>query len=58
MGLQQGQVLELFTEMTRRFDGLEHEPAALVAINDHMVAWEQGLSDGDQVLFFPPVAGG
>ena len=49
---------ELFTEMTRRFEGLSHEPAALVAINDEMTNWQAVLKDGDEVLFFPPVAGG
>jgi molybdopterin converting factor small subunit len=29
-----------------------------VAINDEMSGWDAPLADGDQVLFFPPVAGG
>jgi molybdopterin converting factor small subunit len=29
-----------------------------VAINDEMAGWEALLQDGDEVLFFPPVAGG
>ena len=49
---------ELFSEMTRLFPGLAPEAAALVAINDEMVAWDQPIEDGDEVLFFPPVAGG
>ncbi len=49
---------ELFSEMTRQYPGLAPEAAALVAINDEMVAWDQPLEDGDEVLFFPPVAGG
>ena len=49
---------ELFTEMTRLFPGLAVEAAALVAINDEIVAWDQPIEDGDEVLFFPPVAGG
>ncbi len=50
--------MELFKEMTGIFPGLSIETAALVAINDTMAGWEQQLSDGDEVLFFPPVAGG
>jgi MoaD family protein len=48
----------LFSEMTRKFPGLHHEPAALVAINDEMSTWDSGFSEGDEILFFPPVAGG
>lgn len=48
----------LFDEMVRRHDGLEREAAALVAINDVMVPWNAAFADGDEVLFFPPVAGG
>ena len=48
----------LFTEMTTQLDGLRHEPAALVAINDEMASWDSAFDDGDEVLFFPPVAGG
>ena len=49
---------ELFREAMVRHPGLAHEPAALVAVNDEMAEWHGSLSDGDQVLFFPPVAGG
>jgi molybdopterin converting factor subunit 1 len=53
-----GTASELFTEMSGRFTGLRHEAAALVAVNDEMVRWDHLLADGDEVLFFPPVAGG
>lgn len=49
---------ELFAEMTRRHRRLADYRRALVAINDEMKPWEAALSDGDEVLFFPPVAGG
>jgi molybdopterin converting factor subunit 1 len=48
----------LFAECARRHPELPSHAASLVAINDEMAAWEQPLNDGDQVLFFPPVAGG
>ena len=51
-------VRELFSQAMERHSGLTHEPAALVAINDEMADWSAPLSEGDQVLFFPPVAGG
>ena len=53
-----GSVGELFTELTRRYPGLQAEATALVAINDAMVDWDTGFAADDEVLFFPPVAGG
>jgi len=44
--------------MAEKHPGLKTEAAALVAINDEMAGWETPLTDGDEVLFFPPVAGG
>jgi molybdopterin converting factor subunit 1 len=49
---------ELFDELTGRYPGLAREPHALVAINDELVDWDAPFSEGDQVLFFPPVSGG
>ena len=48
----------LFSECARRHPGLQAYSASLVAINDEMADWDQSLTDGDEVLFFPPVAGG
>jgi molybdopterin converting factor small subunit len=49
---------KLFSECASRHAGLQSYSASLVAINDEMAGWEAQLSDGDEVLFFPPVAGG
>jgi molybdopterin converting factor small subunit len=49
---------ELFAEMTHRHQALGAYRRALVAINDEMMDWGAALADGDEVLFFPPVAGG
>jgi len=49
---------ELFQLMAEKHVSLKTEAAALVAINDEMTGWETRLSEGDEVLFFPPVAGG
>jgi molybdopterin converting factor subunit 1 len=49
---------ELFTECRARHGGLEHYESSLVAVNDEMARWDSTISDGDEVLFFPPVAGG
>jgi molybdopterin converting factor small subunit len=48
----------LFSECAGRHDGLQSYSSSLVAVNDEMAGWESVLSDGDEVLFFPPVAGG
>lgn len=49
---------ELFAEVSGRH-GLEDSIAhCKVAINDELAGWDQALSEGDVVLFFPPVAGG
>jgi molybdopterin converting factor small subunit len=48
----------LFSECASRHAGLQAYSTSLVAINDEMAGWEAQLSDGDEVLFFPPVAGG
>ena len=49
---------ELFREMIERHSNLASFSGALVAINDEMKDWDSGFSEGDEVLFFPPVAGG
>ncbi len=53
-----GTTRELFEEMSRKFPTLKEEAAALVAINDSMADWDHPFENGDEVLFFPPVAGG
>ena len=49
---------ELFGECQARHDSLLHYTASLVAVNDEMAQWDSTIKDGDEVLFFPPVAGG
>ena len=49
---------ELFAQITGQYPKLQRFPAARVAINDELTSWDATLSDGDTVLFFPPVAGG
>lgn len=60
------EVLELDAETARDvFVATRHrhgsaEPAGhcKVAINDEMSDWDAAVADGDEVLLFPPVAGG
>lgn len=49
---------ELFGEMVARHEALHEESAAKVALNDVLADWQDAFSEGDEVLFFPPVAGG
>ena len=53
-----GTAAELFQQMASKHTALIPEAAALVAINEEMSGWETPLSEGDEILFFPPVAGG
>ena len=53
-----GTAAELFQLMAEKHSNLKTEAAALVAINDEMSAWETPLNESEEVLFFPPVAGG
>jgi len=53
-----GTAAELFQLMAEKHPSLRTEAAALVAVNDEMAAWQTELAEGDEVLFFPPVAGG
>ena len=53
-----GSAAELFSECISRHDALQTYKAAMIAINDEMADWDSALNDGDEVLFFPPVAGG
>lgn len=49
---------ELYSELCSSLEGLHHEPNALVAINETMSSWGDSIADGDEILLFPPVAGG
>lgn len=53
-----GTAADLFQMMAEKHPALQNQAAALVAINDEMSAWETTLNEDDEVLFFPPVAGG
>jgi molybdopterin converting factor subunit 1 len=51
-------VSELFDELCADRAALTRYPAMKFALNDQLVAADATLSNGDSVLFFPPVAGG
>lgn len=48
---------ELYAELRERYDF--PAPGSLkVAVNDEFSDWHTRLTDGDRVVFIPPVAGG
>jgi molybdopterin converting factor subunit 1 len=49
---------ELYGELARRHGFADSMTRCKVAINDELAAWDVQLAAGDEVLFFPPVAGG
>jgi len=48
----------LFAECAIRYPDLRSFSTSMVAVNDEMADWDRMLTEGDEVLFFPPVAGG
>ena len=49
---------ELYGELARRHGFADSMTRCKVAINDELADWDVALTAGDEVLFFPPVAGG
>ncbi|MEO0344734.1 MAG: MoaD/ThiS family protein [Pseudomonadota bacterium] len=50
--------LALFRQLTDRHGTDDPRGHCKVAINDVMADWDSPVADGDEVLLFPPVAGG
>lgn len=53
-----GTPAELFSECASRHASLSRFTSSRVAVNDELADWATPLGEGDEVLFFPPVAGG
>jgi molybdopterin converting factor subunit 1 len=51
-------VADLYGEIADRHGFADSIARCKVAVNDELTVWDAPLSDGDTVLFFPPVAGG
>jgi molybdopterin synthase sulfur carrier subunit len=49
---------ELYRELSQRHGFADSISRCKVAVNDELADWNVALSAGDEVLFFPPVAGG
>ena len=49
---------ELFDEVAQRHGFADARERCKVAINGTLSRWDAAIGAGDEVLFFPPVAGG
>jgi sulfur-carrier protein len=49
---------QLWTELDARHDFATERRHLRVAVNDSFSTWDATLSDGDRVVFIPPVSGG
>jgi molybdopterin synthase sulfur carrier subunit len=49
---------ELYDELSAKYGFTLEARRVKVAVNDEFAAWDRVLSDGDTVVFIPPVAGG
>ena len=49
---------ELFAERQEQHSGLQRYSASPPQINDETAQWDSAITEGDEILFFPPVAGG
>ena len=49
---------DLYAELAKRHGFADSITRCKVAINDELADWNVSLAAGDEVLFFPPVAGG
>jgi molybdopterin converting factor subunit 1 len=49
---------ELYSELARKYGFADSMTRCKVAIDDELADWNVTLEPGNEVLFFPPVAGG
>jgi molybdopterin converting factor subunit 1 len=49
---------DLYGELARKHGFADSIARCKVAVNDELADWNVKLAAGDEVLFFPPVAGG
>jgi len=49
---------DLFDEVAARHGFADAKERCKVAVNGALARWETPLGAGDEILFFPPVAGG
>ena len=58
VGTARTTVRGLYRDLQQRHGFTLPEERLQVAVNDAFCSWDAGISDGDEVVFIPPVAGG
>ena len=56
--IETGDAAELFESLKAQHGFSMNRKHVRLAVNDAFVNWDAPLSDGDQIVFIPPVAGG
>ena len=52
-------VRDIFKRLEAQFPELKrYESILLIAVNQEYTGWEQSVTAGDEIAFFPPVSGG
>ena len=52
-------VRDVFNRLGQQFPELKrYESILLIAVNQEYTGWEQSVTAGDEIAFFPPVSGG
>ena len=52
-------VRDVFRRLGQQFPELKcYESILLIAVNQEYTEWEQPVTSGDEIAFFPPVSGG
>ena len=58
VNVESGDAAELFESLKTQYGFSMSRKHVRLAVNDAFVGWDVPLSDGDQIVFIPPVAGG
>ncbi len=56
--VESGNAVSVFEVLQKKHDFSMSRTHVRLAVNDAFVDWETPLSDGDSIVFIPPVAGG
>jgi len=56
--LENSNIRDLFNQLNQKYRFSIDDHHLAVAINGHYRNWDYLMSDGDEVVFIPPVAGG
>jgi len=49
---------DLYAQLKEKYQFTLNENQLRVSVNNKFVPWEQNISEGDRIIFIPPVSGG